>query len=243
MEGLNEYVRKYGHYLEDIRKRAYRIVIVFVVVFIAGFFLANGFIKFLISFLRIKDVVIVATSPFQLINLSMDIGFFIAVLVTLPLCVQQIYSFLRSGLLPKERRIFLKLIPAVVLLFLFGFFYGIVVMYLALQFIAAVNVSLGVANLWNVTQFVSQIIVTATLLGVLFEFPIVLTFLIRIGLLNVNFLVAKRRHAVVVILILVALLAPVDAVTFLVMCAPLLVLYETTIRLNGGGTRHRRSHY
>lgn len=232
MDGFVAYVQKYAVYFEEIRKRVYRLVVIFAVTWVAGFFAANAFIKFLIEFLHIRDVTIVATSPFQLINLSMDIAFFLATLVTLPLCVYQTYTFLRSGLLPPERKVFLRLIPLAAVLFIFGFGYGLVAMYSALQFIASVNVELGVANLWNITQFISQIVITATLMGVLFEFPLVLTFLMRIGVLRVEFLREKRRHAVVVILIAVALLAPFDAVTFLVMSAPLLLMYEATIRLH-----------
>ena len=238
MSDFQDYVARYGDYLEEIRKRLYRVVVVFVVVFIAGFFAGNFVIRQLLSFLRIKDVVIVATSPFQLIGLAADIGFFIAILVTLPFSIQQIYAFLRSGLRRRERMIFLKLIPLAIFLFLLGFIYGLVVLYYALEIIAAINVSLGVANLWNVSQFIAQIVLTASLLGVLFEFPLVLTFLIRIGVLKVSFLKAKRRHAVVVILILVALLAPVDAVTFIVMCIPLLAMYEITIRVNSSKMKH-----
>lgn len=237
MDGLVAYVQKYAVYFEEIRKRVYRLVVVFTISLVIGFFAANAFIKFLIQFLHIQNVVIVATSPFQLINLAFDIAFFLATLVTLPLAVYQIYTFLRSGLLPPERRVFLRLIPAAAGLFLVGFLYGLIVMYYALQFIASVNVELGVANLWNITQFISQIVTTATLLGILFEFPIVLSFLMRVGIMRVEFLQSKRRHAVVVILIVVALLAPVDAVTYVVMCAPLLLMYEATIRMHVARTK------
>ena len=75
-------------------------------------------------------------------------------------------------------------------------------------------------------------ILTATLLGVIFEFPVIISFLIKINVLNVDFLRAKRRYAIVIIVIFVSLLPPTDAVSLIVMSAPLLVMYELTIIFN-----------
>jgi len=232
MEDLDRYLELYGGYLEDIRRRLYRMVVVFCVVFIVGFFSTASLVKILVGFFKIKDALIVATSPFQLLDLAMSVGFFWAIVVTLPLFVQQAYSFLYSGLLKEERRLFLSLIPVGVLLFLTGFSYGFLVMYYALGVIAALNVSLGVTNLWDISQFISQVMITAVLLGVLFEFPIVLTFLIRMGVVTREFLTSKRRHAYVVILILVILLPPTDGLSDIIMAAPLVLIYELTILFN-----------
>ena len=229
----------YGEYLEDIRRRVYRIIIVFCVAFIAGFFSTASIVKVLVGFFKIKNALIVATSPFQLLDLAMSIGFFWALVITLPFFIQQTYAFLHSGLLKHERRLFIFLIPIAVLLFLVGFAYGFAVMYYALGIVAKLNVELGVTNLWDISEFISQIMITSVLLGVLFEFPLVLTFLIRMGVVDAKFLISKRRHAIVVILIFVALLPPTDGLSDIIMAAPLLLIYELTIWFNSyGRNRH-----
>ena len=234
MDDLQKYLDQYGGYLEDIRKRLYRLVVVFCVVFILGFFSTATLVKVLVSFFKIKNALIVATSPFQLLDLAMSIGSFWAIVITAPLFVQQTYAFLHPALHAKERKLFLILIPIGVLLFLTGFLYGFGVMYYALGIVATLNVSLGVTNLWDISQFISQIMLTAVLLGVLFEFPLVLTFLIRMGLVNVQFLKDYRRHAIIVILIFVALLPPTDGLSDIIMAAPLVLIYELTIWFNRG---------
>jgi sec-independent protein translocase protein TatC len=232
MEGVKEYIEKYGEYLEDARRRLYRMVIVFCVIFTIGFFSTTWFVKILVAFFKVKDATIVATSPFQLLDLAMSVGFFLAVVVILPLFVQQAYVFLRSGLLEKERRFFLILLPVAAALFIIGFSYGIMVMYFALGFIAAVNVQLGIANLWDISQFISMVMLTSVLLGILFEFPLILTLLIRMEVVTTRFLIAKRRHAYIIMLIFVILLPPTDGLSDIIMVAPLVIIYELTILLN-----------
>jgi sec-independent protein translocase protein TatC len=241
MDDLQSAVEQYGGYIEDIRRRLYRVVVVFCMVFIAGFFSTAPLVKVLVRFFHIKDALLVATSPFQLLDLAMSIGFFWAIVITLPFFVQQLYSFLHTGLLERERRLFLVLLPIGIVLFTTGFAYGFAVMYYALGIVAEVNVGLGVTNLWDISQFISQIMTTALLLGVLFEFPLVLTFLMRMGVMSPTFLVDKRRYAVVVILIFVALLPPTDGLSDIIMVAPLLLIYELTIWVNSRG-RNRHLH-
>ncbi len=231
-EGIGTYLALYGEYLDDIRKRLYRTVILFIFVFAAGFFCTGSILKFLIKLLHIKDATIVATSPFQLVDLAMNVGFFCAIIIVLPYIVHQIYGFLRAGLLSRERSLFIKLIPVGIFLFLLGFVYGFGVMYYALAVIASVNVGLGIVNLWDISQFFSQIMITAALLGVLFEVPLILSFLVRLNILSVQFLRDKRPYATVLILVLVALLPPTDGLSFVIMSVPLLVIYELVIILN-----------
>ena len=234
MEKVEAYVEQYGEYLEDIRKRLFQTVLVFVGFFAVGFFLTTPLVKLMTHFLQVKDAIIVATSPFQLVDLAVDVGFFIAILCTSPLVLYHLYAFLRPGLLRYERRLFFYLLPVTLVLFIIGFSYGFATMYVALDVIAAINVSVGIVNLWDVSLFVSQMLLTSTLLGFLFEFPVFISFLIRAGVVSVKFLRSKRRHAVVLIFIFVSLLPPTDGLSLLLMSLPLVAIYELTIICNRG---------
>ena len=232
MEELQKYTERYVDYLEEIRRRLYNIVIFFGVVFTTGFLSTAPLVKVLTGFFTIKDVSIVATTPFQLLDLAMDVGLFCAVVLTIPLLVYHVYRFLRPGLLPRERRIFFVVLPVALLLFAVGFTYAFATMYYALHAIAAINVGLGVVNLWDVSLFISQMIMTSILLGLLFEFPLVISFLIMLGVMSVEFLRSKRRHAIVLIFIFVSLLPPTDGLSLILMSAPLVAIYELTIIVN-----------
>lgn len=232
MEELDEYLVQYGEYIDELRKRIFRCAIVFIVTFFVGLFSTNTVLMFFIKFLSLKNVTIVATSPFQLLELAMSVGFFTATIVTIPFLFHQTYGFLRNGLLPHERRMLFVLVPLSVVLFGIGFIYGVAIMYYAIAVIAQVNVSFGITNLWDITQFISQILITSALLGLIFEFPLVLSVLIRLGLFPVDFLRRNRRIAIAAILIFVALLPPTDGLSFIVMSVPLVGLYELTIFFN-----------
>ena len=228
-EELETFTEKYGEYLEDIRRRFYRIAIVFVGAFLIGIFSTHLVLPFFVDFLSIQNVTIITTSPFQLLELTMNAGFFTAIILTIPFAFWQVFSFLGGGLLPHERRLILFLIPLSILLFCGGFTYGFSVMYFAIELIAQTNTGFGITNLWDITQFISQILITSALLGIIFEFPIILSALIRFGALSVDFLRRNRRIAIATILIFVALLPPTDGLSFIVMSVPLVVIYEMTI--------------
>lgn len=234
---LDTYLAEYGTYLEEIKRRLLTIVKIFVAVFISGFFLTGLIVKTLISLLNFKDVSIVITSPFQMIDIAMSTGFFVASVITAPIIVYQIYTFLSPGLLPKEKRLFMLLIPLALALFFIGFAYGFMTLYFGIELIAQVNVKLGVVNYWDIGRFISDIVLTASLLGLIFQFPIVITFLIRIGILDPYFLKKKRRFAFLAIFIFVSLLPPTDGLSLILMAAPMLLIYELTILVN---SKYRR---
>ena len=98
--------------------------------------------------------------------------------------------------------------------------------------IAQVNTSLGLKNMWDAGMFISELTLTATLLGVLFQFPLVMTGLIKMGILDKQFLKNNRRGAYAIITIIVALLPPTDGISLIVMTIPLVNLYEISILWN-----------
>ncbi len=240
MNNFQKTLSKYAVYFEELRSRLFSLTKIFVIIFAVGFFVAPQVIKFMMKYLNdFKDVMIVTTSPFQLIELSMSLGFFFACAITIPIFIYHLYSFLKPGLLPKERKFFLFSLPLGLGLFLLGFFYSGAMLYLAIELMAQVNVGLGVANYWDIGTFISQMVLTSALLGVLFIFPLIITFLIRLEIMSVKFLKDKRKHAVVVIFIIVSLLPPTDGLSLILMSAPLVLIYELTILFNRENSRGR----
>lgn len=229
---IKSFILKFTPYLDDIRNRLYRLAIFFTIIFIIGFFLTKSILKFILSFFNIDNVVIATTSPFQFADLSINIGLFLAFVICCPILVYNIYMFLRPALTGKERLIFLSLIPLTILLFVIGFLYGFLIMYYALVLLAQINDFIGIQNIWDIGMFLSQIVSTATLLGILFQFPIIFTFIIRSGLISVESLREKRRISVLIIFIFTSLLPPTDGLSLIAMALPLILLYEFTIYAN-----------
>lgn len=223
---------KHLFYLESLRQRLYHTVILFCGAFLIGFFLAGKILKKVLLFTNIEQVTVATSSPFQLANLAVDIGFFIAIMTTVPYLIYNFYSFIAPALTTKERWDLFKSIPASIGLFVLGFTYGLFVLYYALELLASLNVSLGIKNIWNVSEFLSQMFLTAALLGLVFEFPLLFTLFIKMGLFDASALKHYRRLAYFLIFCLISLLPPTDGLSLVVMSLPLALLYEVTILLN-----------
>ena len=218
--------------MEDLRGRLFRGAIIFAIFFVAGFFFAGTILKKILEFVHLDQVTIAASSPFQFIEIAMDFGFFLAIIVCIPYIIYSFYIFIVPALTKNEQIKLLKSAPLSVVLFIIGFSYGFFVLNYALETLASVNIGLGIANFWNIGQFLSQISITSALLGLIFEFPLLLSLLIKLGIITPETLKNQRRIAYFLMLALTALLPPTDVLSLVAMALPLVLLYEVTILLN-----------
>lgn len=237
MDGWEESIEKYGHHIEHLRKKILTMVKLFLILFFAGVFLVTPAIRWLLATVPLPNVIVATTSPFQFFDMAMSGGFLFATLMILPLFGIIAYRFLKPALTKNERRLFLKMIPVILLLFIIGFAYGLAVLSFAITMIAQVNTTIGITNIWDIGKFISEVVTTSVLLGIIFQFPVVLTGLIRLGFLRASFLKEKRRHAFLAIVVFVALLPPTDGVSLLLMAVPMILIYEVTIFINSSRRR------
>ena len=226
---INKIIKDYGPYLDDLWRLIYRLAIIFMVIFVAGFFGAGWIIQLFIKMFHLNNVTIVVTSPFQFIDLAVDVGIFLGFLFCVPAAIWGIYSFIRPAVSKKEFFALIWTLPSSLILFLFGFAYGFFALYWGLQGLAQINSSFGLQNFWDIGLFMSQLFMTAVLLGIIFQFPIIMSALIKLGVISRQFFIDKRRVAYVVIVIIVSLLPPTDGVSLIIMSAPLILMYEFVI--------------
>lgn len=232
MEQFGFIVRKFLPYFEDLRTRLYWGVVLFITFFVGGFFSAGVILKEILALVHLDQVVIATTSPFQYITVAMDVGFFAAIMAAIPYIIYSCYVFIIPALTKHEKKRLLLSIPISAGLFIVGFIYGFFILYYSLGLFAAINVGLGIANIWNISQFLSEIFITAALLGFVFEFPLLLMLLIKLGVITPDALKNRRRIAYFSFAFVTALLPPTDVLSLLAMTLPLVVLYEVTILLN-----------
>jgi sec-independent protein translocase protein TatC len=232
MENFEQKIDNYLPHLEELRKRIYRSTIFFSLTFILGFFCSNAIVEKFVKFFGVSKVTIATSSPFQFVNLAVDIGLIVAILLTTPFLILNLFFFVKESLTKKERRGLYASMFICLFLLILGFSYGFSVLYYAFDVLAVVNENLGIKNIWDVELFFSQIFLTSSLLGLIFQYPIVLTILIKTGVIDTNFLRKKRRLAVFFAVLLVSLLPPTDGISLLLMAFPLVAMYELTILLN-----------
>ena len=167
---------------------------------------------------------------------SLLVGFFAA----LPFILYQVVMFVAPGLNPSERRYLYGLMPAVIIAFLLGAAFGYRVL-----FPPAVNFLLSFGNdiatpYIRIGNYVSLMMSLLLWMGVVFETPIVLFFLSRIGVVSPQQLGRQRRYAIVVAFILGALITPTfDPINQTLVALPIIVLYEVGIWLSKIGAKQR----
>ncbi len=232
MEDIKTSIQKFLPYLEDIQKRFYSSTLIIIFVFFLGFFSAGFIVKKFIFYFHLDNVTLATTSPFQFANIAIDIGIFCALLVGLVLFMYHFFMFAHSALTKKELHKLLLSIPISLFLFLIGFSYGFFILFYSFKLLALINVSLGIQNIWDISLFLSQIVITSALLGLVFQMPLILTLLIKLKIVSVSLLQSKRRLVILLLCVLVSLLPPTDGLSLLAMTLPLYLLYELTILIN-----------
>ena len=242
MEQFEQKFSDYFDYLDNIRRRVFSMAVVFFASFIVGFFESGNILRYIIGVFKLDNASIVTTSPFQFLDLATKIGLYTGILVCLPLVIYHAYDFLKDGLNKNEKRLFFILMPIGFALFAAGFAYCLTILYFYLESVSAINLSFGIKNIWDVSSFLSQVIVASACLGLVFQFPIVLSFMVRIGLVKVGYLREKRIYAFAGILIFVGFLPPPDVFSTILEATPLILLYELTIWANSAYAAKRGSY-
>ena len=180
---------------------------------------------------------------FELINIDMSGQFtthlyssFIAgFILSFPYFIWEMWRFIRPALSKKEKRYSRGVVFFSSLLFLMGVLFGYyVISPLSINFLGNYQISKQIANQINLNSFISTVTMLTLSSGVVFELPVVIYFLSKIGLVTPKFLRNYRKHSMVIILIIAAIITPSPDVTSQILVAvPLFLLYEIGIWVSG----------
>jgi sec-independent protein translocase protein TatC len=150
--------------------------------------------------------------------------------VGFPYFFWEIWRFIRPGLQTKERRAARGATFSVSFLFMLGITFGyFVVTPISVYFLSSYQIHPTIVNEFDITSYISTIIMLVVACGVLFQLPVVVYFLTKAGIIGSATLKKYRRHAIVVIFILGAMLTPPDPFSQILLALPLLTLYQFSI--------------
>ena len=181
------------------------------------------------------------SKPFQIINIKMAGQFSTHIMVSLvagfivafPYVFWEIWSFIRPALHTSEKRHAGGAVFFSSLLFILGVLFGYyIIVPLSVHFLGGYNVSDQVLNQINLGSYISTVTTVVLAAGIIFELPIIIYFLSKAGLVTPQFLKKYRRHSLVVILILSAIITPPDIFSQVLVALPLLILYEIGISIS-----------
>lgn len=160
------------------------------------------------------------------INISLVAGLILA----FPYVFWEFWSFFRPALYEKERKYARGAVSMASLLFITGVAFGFfIITPLSINFLGSYRVSDIVTNQINISSYIGSVTSVALSAGITFELPIVVFFLARIGVITPDFMRKYRRHAIVLVLVLAAVITPPDVFSLILVSIPLLLLYEVSI--------------
>jgi sec-independent protein translocase protein TatC len=161
---------------------------------------------------------------------SVTAGFIIA----FPIILWECWKFISPALYDKEKKNAKLFLAVASFLFFLGVLFGyFIITPLSINFLAGYQVSTQIHNDIDLDSYISLIRSTTLSCGLVFELPIVMFFLSKLGLVTPTFLRKYRKYAVIIILIIAAIVTPPDIVSQIIVTIPLLILYELSIFISG----------
>ena len=214
----------FSHFSE-FRIRVIKILVVFVLAAIGFYFATPRVLDFIIA----PAGHLVFFNPQDAFSAYMQVTLVGGFVISLPFTVYQIWAFSVEALKEKEKSGIVIFALISLFLFLAGMCFGFwVIVPWAYQFLLSFATPRMVAMI-SVSEYISFVMTWVLTMGAVFELPLLMAFLASIGIASPEFLRQKRRHAIVLILIVSAVLSPPDVVSQLIVAAPLFVLFEIGI--------------
>lgn len=232
-------------HLEDLRMSIFRMIAVFAAVVVGLFFFKDFLFGEVILGPSRADFFLYrllgTEFSMELVNLEvaaqfmihMKVTFLSALVMTFPYIIFEVWRFIAPALYDNER----KAVRGAFLFASFLFYLGVVVGYalifpLMLNFFAGYHVSPEIPNTFSLSSYIALLTSMVLTFGIVFEFPTVVVALSSLGVLKKETLTSFRKHAVLVVAILAAVITPSgDPFTMLVVSVPLYLLYEFSILL------------
>lgn len=231
-------------HLAELRDRLVRSVIAIVVGFAICFAFADDLFLFLAQPFQTamasvhperagEAIQLINTGAFGFFSVKMQIALFGGIVLAFPVIAWQVYAFIAPGLYKKERAAAAPFMVAAPLMFLLGAaFVFYVAMPFALYFALTQEVTDGpvqVSYLPKVEEYMGLVTTLVLAFGLMFQMPVVLSLLGKVGIVSSSLLRKGRRYAIVGIAAFSALVTPNDVISMFVMAVPVYLLYEISI--------------
>lgn len=254
----NEGEMSFLEHLEELRWHLIRSILAIVVFMITAFILKNLiFDKIILApknpdFLTNRllcrlghlvnvDALCINSKPVNLINIKMAgqltthivVALVSGLIMAFPYIMWEFWQFFKPALHSNEKKYTRGAVVATSLLFFTGVLFGYFALApLSIHFLTSYQVSSDVVNQINIRSYIGTITSICLATGLVFELPIIAFFLTKIGVVTPSFMIKFRRHAIVVIFIVAAIITPPDVFSQMLVAIPLLALYEVGILIS-----------
>ena len=217
-------------HIEELRKRSIICAIFFIFALIGSFYVAKPIIKFIQHSDEAEQFTLNAFNVGDPLTIYLQVTFIVALLLTSPVLLYQLWAFITPGLHETERSATLKYIPYSFFLFVVGLAFGYFILFPnVLNFMTMLSNDLDIQQTIGINEYFSFLFKLVIPFGLIFQLPVLTLFLSRIGILKPMIMVKFRKYSYFVLFVLAVLLAPPDLITNLLIAIPLFILYEISI--------------
>lgn len=179
------------------------------------------------------EVQLINTELTRQFVVHMMTSLYVGIIVAAPYIIFELYRFISPGLYENERRYTTPLVIASYFMFMMGILFCYFILFpITFRFLANYQVATSIQNLISLESYIDTLVFLSLAMGIIFEIPILSWLLGRLGILHRQHMQQYRRHAIVIILIIAAIITPTsDAITLTIVSLPMYLLYEVSILL------------
>ncbi|MDE7081881.1 MAG: twin-arginine translocase subunit TatC [Muribaculaceae bacterium] len=155
----------------------------------------------------------------------------VGVLCASPYIIYQLFRFVSPALYEEEKTYAVRVVTGGYIMFLLGVLLTYYMIFpLTFRFLGTYQISDDITNLISISSYISTLLVMSLCMGIVFEIPVLSWLFAKMGLISPSFMRHYRKHAIVIILIIAAIITPTsDVVTLLLVALPMIILYECSI--------------
>jgi len=217
-------------HLNELRKVLVRCSIAIVLLLILSFVFSNQIFQILVKPAGNADFIYIELT--EMVGVYMKVCLIAAIILAIPYIICEVVIYVAPAMTPKEKRYVYIVLPWVALMFVGGVVFGYFVLIPpALRFLLNFGSDIATAQI-RIGNYLSVITRLLLAIGLVFELPVLTTFLARIGVVNYKWLASKRKIAFILSFVLAALITPtVDPINMALVAIPLSILYEMSIWL------------
>ncbi|HYK74439.1 MAG TPA: twin-arginine translocase subunit TatC [Pseudoneobacillus sp.] len=217
-------------HLTELRKRIIIVAAAFIVSLGIGFSLASKLLNLIKSQPTAVNVDWNVFGFTDGILIYFKCAIILALLITLPMALHQIWLFVKPGLSEEEAKGTYIYIPVSFLLFLMGVSFSYFVLFpLMLDFMSNINQSIGATETYGMNQYFTFMFNLIIPVGIIFEMPVVVLFLTKLGIVTPTLLRKMRRLSYFILVVVGVVISPPDFISDFLIVIPLLLLFEISI--------------
>ena len=218
-------------HLEELRSRVIIVAITIVLAGIVGFFLSEPIIAILRQALPEGKQTLLQISVGESLAVRLRVALYVGIAISVPVILFQLWRFVTPGLTRSERRLIWPMLIVATLLFALGIGIGYFTIPYALNLLLGLTLP-GVETQLRLSEYVSFVSTVMLAFGLAFQFPVLLLLLARVGILNYRFLSARRRWAILAIVLFAIIATPGgDPLSSTVLSLVMYALFEGTLQL------------